>query len=71
MFFQFSFEIQKKIIKEQIHTSDGMGGVLLTLFDVIGTDPELQPYFVEIGTEYGRECNSRVLRLERGWRNIF
>lgn len=51
----------------KIYTQHGEDGVLQGIFNKIGTTNK---YYVEVGTEDGSECNTRLLREHYGWKGI-
>jgi len=57
-----SFDLS--IYEKKIYSQNGEDGVLLKLFDLIGTTNK---YFVEFGVENGFECNTRFIREYLGW----
>ena len=56
------------LFKKSVFSSEGMDGILEKVFDLL-TMPH-QPYYVEIGTHWGHVCNTRYLRLEKGWNGV-
>ena len=53
----------KRLSEKKVYSQNGEDGVIESIFDIIGTDSK---YAVEIGTQDGTECNTRLLR-EKGW----
>jgi hypothetical protein len=49
------------------YSQNGEDGVLAALFTMIGVLEGSSGFYVEFGVEDGLECNSRLLREERGW----
>lgn len=52
--------------ESRIHSQNGEDGVLEAIFAVVGT---VDRFFVEIGVEDGKVCNTRRLK-SRGWRGL-
>lgn len=52
--------------EKKVYSQNGEDGVLDALFSLLNTTNK---YFVEIGTENGSECNTRLLR-EQGWQGL-
>ena len=53
--------------ERKIHSQYGEDGIIEIIFYLIGTSTK---YFVEIGVEDGKECNTRHLQEHRGWTGI-
>ena len=53
--------------EEKIFSQNGEDGILKQIFKVIKTTNK---YFVEFGTEYGGECNTRYLRENMGFNGL-
>lgn len=53
--------------ERKIYSQDGTDGVLEYIFNSIGTTNKK---YVELGTEDGKECNTRFLREHRNWNGI-
>lgn len=50
----------------RVYSQNGEDGIIKIIFHKIGTTNK---YFVELGTENGKECNSALL-LEKGWTGL-
>lgn len=53
--------------ERKISSQNGEDGVIAKILETLG---ESNPYYVEIGVEDGRECNSRYLREELGYQGL-
>lgn len=60
-------EIDLTAFEQRIFSQNGEDGVLLKIFDLIGTKSK---FFVEFGTGDGRECNTRYLREFCEWKGL-
>ena len=55
--------------RRKIFTKFDMDGILIVLFDMfLGVGD--WPFYVEIGTQSGEECNTRFFRMTRGWNGV-
>lgn len=55
------------IYEKKIYSQNGEDGILLKVFDLIGTTNK---YFVEFGVENGFECNTRFMREYLSWQGL-
>lgn len=52
--------------ERKVYSQNGEDGIIERLFEIFGVTDR---WFVEMGTESGEECNTRLLR-ERGWSGL-
>ena len=55
------------LFERRIYSQNGEDGIIEVIFGAIGTTNK---YFVELGVENGRECNTRHLLEEQGWHGL-
>jgi hypothetical protein len=53
--------------EKRVYSQNGEDGIIEIIFDKIGTTNK---YFVEFGVEDGRECNTKNLRENFGWKGL-
>lgn len=66
-------ELDKSInynnFEKKIYSQNGEDGITMKLLELVYNDP-YNKYYVEFGAENGKECNSRILMENYGWKGL-
>lgn len=61
------FQRRIPFIERAEYSQNGEDGIIAAIFALIGTEGK---FFVEFGAEDGVQCNTRYLRMRKGWRGL-
>jgi len=66
---ELSTSINFNSFEKKIYSQNGEDGITIKLLELVYNDP-YNKYYVEFGAENGKECNTRILMENYGWKGL-